>query len=61
MANDWNLTLDIMELQRNKKTRNQGVDLSELYFCKYVENNPKKLEKLKKLYVKKYGFLDNYV
>ena len=61
MANDYNMMNDIDDLQANKKTRQQGYDLNDLYFYRYIEPNPKKLEKLKKLYKKMYGFLDNYV
>jgi hypothetical protein len=61
MANDMDMMRDIDELQSRKKTKQQGYDLNDLYFYKYIEPNPKKLEKLKKLYIKEYGDLDNYV
>ena len=61
MANDTDMMKDIDELQGNKETKQQGQDLNDLYFYKFIEPNLKKLEKLKKLYIKQYGFLDNYV
>ena len=61
MANDYDMMRDIDELQADKETEQQGYDLNDLYFYKYIEPNNKKLEQLKKLYVKKYGGLDNYV
>jgi hypothetical protein len=61
MANDYDMMKDIDELELNQETQQQGYDLNDLYFYKYVEPNPEKLEELKKLYIKKYGFLDNYV
>ena len=61
MANDYDMMKDIDELQADKETEQQGYDLNDLYFYKYIEPNNKKLEQLKKLYVKKYGWLDNYV
>jgi hypothetical protein len=61
MANDFDMMKDIDLLQRHKETKQQGYDLNDLYFYKYIEPNPRKLAKLKKLYIKMYGFLDNYV
>jgi len=61
MANDLNMRQDIDEFQSNQDTAQQGDLLADLYFHRYIEPNSKKLEKLKKLYIKKYGFLDNYV
>jgi len=61
MANDIDMVEDIDLLQRHEETLQQGYDLNDLYFYRYVEYNPKKLEHLKKLYKEKYGFLDNYV
>lgn len=61
MANDSDMMKDIDALLDNKATRQQGYDLNDLYFFKYIEPNKKMLEKCKKLYIKKYGVLDNYV
>jgi hypothetical protein len=61
MANDIDMLRDIDELETNKHTKQQGYDLNKLYFYKYIEPNKKKLEQFKKLYIKKYKFLDNYV
>ena len=61
MANDIDMMKDIDELQSRVKTKQQGYDLNDLYFYKYIELNENKLEQLKKLYIKKYGSLDNYV
>lgn len=61
MANDIDMMKDIDLLQSRKETKQQGYDLNDLYFYKYIEFNPKKLEKLKKLYIENYKFLDNYV
>lgn len=51
---------DIEEL-RKEKYYCQVIDLTNLYFYKYIEPNIKKLEQYKKIYIKKYKFLDNYV
>lgn len=61
MANDIDMMKDINELQGNKKTKQQGDDLYDLYFFRYIEPNRRNLEKAKKLYIQKYGFLDNYI
>jgi hypothetical protein len=61
MANDIDMMKDIDILQAKKETRQQGYDLNDLYFYKYIEPNKKKLEQLKALYIKQYGSLDNYV
>jgi thymidylate synthase ThyX len=61
MANDMDMMRDIDALQSRKATKQQGYDLNDLYFYKYIEPNPRKLEKLKKLYIKEYRDLDNYV
>ena len=63
MANDRDMMNDIDDLlQSHKKEKlQQGYDLNDLYFYRYIDFDPKKLEELKKLYIKKYGVLDNYV
>ena len=61
MANDFDMLKDITHLEKNKATNKQAEDLHNLYFNKYVEDNPVELERLKVLYIAKYGFLDNYV
>ena len=64
MANDKNMMEDIDELLQEDNTEQkiqQGYDLNDLYFYRFIDPDPKKLEKLKKLYIKQYGFLDNYV
>jgi len=61
MANDFDMLKDFTELEKNEATQQQAADLHELYFNKYVDYNPSELERLKILYIKKYGFLDNYV
>jgi hypothetical protein len=61
MANDIDMMRDIDELQSKNRTKQQGYDLNDLYFYKYIEPNKEKLEYLKKLYTKQYKFLDNYV
>ena len=61
MANDKNMMEDVNLLQRHEETLQQGYDLNDLYFYRFIDPSPKKLEELKKLYIKKYGFLDNYV
>lgn len=61
MANDMDMMRDIDTLQARKKTRQQGYDLNDLYFYAYIEPNPRKLKRLKALYIKQYGSLDNYV
>ena len=61
MANDFDMLKDITILEKNKATNKQAEDLHELYANKYIENNPLELERLKVVYKKKYGFLDNYV
>lgn len=62
MANDFDMLKDIILLQNQaKKINRQARKLDLMYFYKYIEPNPKKLEQLKKLYIKQYGSLDNYV
>jgi len=61
VANDIDMIKDIDELQANPKTRQEGYDLNDLYFYRFIEPDPVKLEHLKELYIQKYGFLDNYV
>lgn len=61
MANDMDMMRDIDVLQARKKTKQQGYDLNDLYFYKYIDPRPRLLKKLKALYIKMYGFLDNYV
>jgi len=61
MANDMDMIRDIEELESNPETKQQSYDLSDLYFYRYIEPNPKKLEQLKAQFIKKYGDLDNYV
>jgi len=63
MANDFNMLEEITELfdSKDKKDIKRGYDLNNLYFYKYIEPNPSELKKLKALYIKEYGFLDNYV
>ena len=61
MANDIDMMKDIDVLQKHKKTKQQGYDLNDLYFYKFIQPNKRKLERLKKLYIEQYGFLDNYI
>jgi hypothetical protein len=61
MANDIDMMKDINKLQSKKKTKQQGYDLNDLYFFKYIEPRPKLLKKYKALYIKRYGHLDNYI
>lgn len=64
MANDMDMMKDIdslLQSNNSAKEIQQGYDLNDLYFFRYIEPNQRKLEKLKKLYIKQYGFLDNYV
>ena len=61
MANDMDMMRDIDELQSKKKTKQQGYDLNDLYYYKYIVYRPSLLKKYKALYIKQYGFLDNYV
>jgi hypothetical protein len=61
MANDIDMLNDIDELEGKKETKQQGNSLNKLYFYKFIEPNLNKLEKLKQQYIKKYGFVDNYV
>ena len=61
MANDMDMQKDITDLEKNSRTKKQAEDLGLLYFYRYIEPDTKELERLKKLYVKKYGHLDNYV
>jgi hypothetical protein len=61
MANDIDMMKDINKLQSRKRTRQQGYDLNDLYFYKYIAPNSRELNRLKKLYITQYGFLDNYI
>jgi len=63
MANDIDMMKDIDELLQENNTKEQiqqGYDLNDLYFWKYIEPNKRKLEQAKELYIKKYGWIDNY-
>ena len=66
MANNIDMMRDIDDLLRHGNTQKeiqQGYDLNDLYYFRYMVTKPnfKKIERLKKLYKEKYGFLDNYV
>ena len=61
MANDRDMWMDVEDLHAELTTYQQGQDLSTLYFYKYISPNVNKLAHLKRVYVEKYGFLDNYV